>query len=94
MGLGAGLLATYTMCRVCVCVCVCVCVGGGDLYQGSSKRLQDRALIWAPRYISMMILSYQVLLFPWCVLVAHLAARTDDSVIRRVQTGRKPEAGG
>lgn len=42
------------------------------------RRMCDRVLVWAPRDISLMM-SYQVIPFLWCIMVAQLSGRTVDS---------------
>jgi hypothetical protein len=64
------------------------CVG----YQGWVRRIYDKVLVWAPRDISLMIMSYQVLHFLWCVVVAQLAGRIVDSITRRVWIDSKSGA--
>lgn len=52
--------------------------------QGWMRGMYDKMLVWAPRGIYLMIISYQVIPFLWFVLVAQLAGRTSDPVTRRV----------
>jgi hypothetical protein len=52
--------------------------------QGWVRRACDCVLVWAPKDISLMIMSYQLLPFLSCVMVAQLAGGTVDSITRRL----------
>jgi hypothetical protein len=65
------LLATNYKLHVLTMCFVCVCVWGG--YEGLVRRMHARVLVWAPRDICLMVMSYQVLSLFCCVMVAQLA---------------------